>query len=119
MRRALALLLLLGLSAAPAHADEAVIAVIQERAAAHGVAAGPLVALSWCESRHNPFAVGDRGASVGAFQIHERGLLAHFRAQGYSDRANLFESADYVARVFAGHFAGITMSHWSCWGRAR
>ena len=120
MKRILSVLTFAAAVAFPtlAHADPAVIAIIEDRAAAHGAAAGPLIALSWCESRHRADAVGDGGLSLGAFQIHRDGLYRHFLAQGYSDRMNVFEAADYVARVATGQFPGITMRHWSCWGRS-
>lgn len=94
-----------------------VVDIIHDRAAAHQVSGAALERLSWCESRHDPNATGDSGTSRGLFQINDRGLASHFRAQGYDSPYDAWASADYVARVMSGEWPGITLRHWSCWGR--
>lgn len=106
----IALLVSLGMIPATAHAQEGMVTLIQERAAAHGVSGDLMVRIARCESRLNPQAVGDSGHSHGLFQIHDRGLFSLFRSWGYSDRMNAWESADFTARAIA---AGLR-SHWRC-----
>ena len=93
-------------------------AIIVDRAEAHGVAAGPLIALAQCESRLDPGAVGDHGSSHGLVQLSDlsTGLLWDFYRRGYTNAYDPWEAADYLAAVSAGEYAGIRLSRWSCWG---
>ena len=112
-RWAWAALLALGLSCAVArsgHAQGEIVAIIHERAAAHGVDAGWLSRTLWCESRHDPNAVGDRGQSVGVAQIHNRGLHSLFLERGYTDRLDAYQSIDFTAWAFANGLS----RHWTC-----
>lgn len=132
LHRCAVALLVVGLSgAAPAGAQEGVrpsrtawvVDLLAERAAAHGVAAAPLVALARCESSLDPGALGDRGRSHGLIQLNDRptGLLDHFHRAGYATAYSAWQSADYLARVAAGEFAeeAVTLRRWSCWRRVR
>jgi hypothetical protein len=109
-RLALAILVLVVvLGAGPGHAQEPVVAVIEDRAAAHGVSGSYLVRVARCESNLDPRAVGAAGEQ-GLFQLHARGLRPLFFQWGYADPFNAWESADFAARAFA---AGLSR-HWSC-----
>lgn len=71
-----------------------------------------LVAISWCESRHSPYAVGDGGNSLGQYQL----WTGWFAAAGYS-ASQAFDPlvnarvALYV-RETRGRFGG--GGGWSC-----
>ncbi len=91
----------------------ATIAIIHERAAAWGQSGVAMERLARCESRLDTNAVGDRGHSVGLFQIHDQGLLSLFRQWGYDDRADAWQASDFVARALAQNMG----RHWSCWRR--
>jgi hypothetical protein len=95
---------------APAHADESWVAVIHEQATAYGVSGEQLVAVARCESRLNAQAVGDRGQSIGLFQLHERGLRPVFFQWGYDDPWSGWQQAAFAARAFAAGLA----RHWTC-----
>jgi hypothetical protein len=108
----LVILGMIALSVQTVHAQSAeeILTVIQEAAARHGVSAPAMVALARCESRLDPNAVGDHGQSIGLFQIHNAGLLSLFRQQGYTDRTDPWQAADFTARALA---AGLR-AHWHC-----
>lgn len=71
-----------------------------------------MVAISWCESRHSPYAVGDSGNSLGMWQLWS----GWFRAAGYS--ADQYAEPLVNARVALhvretrGRFGG--GGGWSC-----
>lgn len=114
MRNVILAIILAGLTFQPAHADPsdvaATIAVIYDRAAAHGQSGAAMERLAMCESRLDPNAVGDHGTSIGLFQISDRGLLPLFRQWGYTDRTDPWQAADFTARALA---AGLR-AHWHC-----
>lgn len=86
--------------------------IIEDRAAAHGVSPAVLVAVAHCEAPGlNPYAVGDRGESLGLFQLHARGLRPLFYQWGYDDVWDPYQQADFTARAFANGLA----RHWSCY----
>ena len=87
-----------------------VLDIIYDRAAAHGVSGTRLERVARCESRLDPFAVGDHGQSLGLFQLYRHGLLPRFYAMGYSDPFSAWEAADFAARMFA---EGLSF-HWTC-----
>ena len=71
-----------------------------------------------CETgeTYDPYSVGDRGRSHGAVQLHERGLLPHYkRVSGGASAYNPYASVRYLARVARGDFPGLTLNHWSCY----
>jgi hypothetical protein len=106
-----AVLFLQGAPSVQAQADEAaIVAIIWERAAAHGQSGAAMERIARCESRLNPNAVGDRGQSHGLFQIHNAGLLSLFRQWGYDDRTDPWQASDFTARALA---AGLRR-HWNC-----
>lgn len=94
----------------------------------HGVSAGRLLSLASCETggTFDADAKGDYRwregryvpTSRGPFQINDlpTGLDGHFRRQGYTDRTDPEQAADYVARVLDGEFVrdGVTLARWSC-----
>jgi hypothetical protein len=84
----------------------------------YGVSEARLLRVATCESRLDPYAVGDSGHSWGLAQLNDRrtGLLGHFYAQGYMSALDPYEAADYLGRVFSGEFAGegIGAWRWSC-----
>lgn len=115
MRAVTLALILAALAAEPVHADPAddaaaIIAIIHDRAAAYGQSGAAMQRLAMCESRLNPNAVGDRGQSIGLFQIHNAGLFALFRQWGYDDRTDPYQASEFTARALA---AGLR-SHWHC-----
>jgi hypothetical protein len=58
----------------------------------------------------NPYAVGDRGQSVGAAQLHARGERSRFYAYGYGNPYNPYEAVEFLAlRILAGG-----ASAWTC-----
>lgn len=97
-------------AAPPMQTGDDVLTVIYDRAAAHGQSGAAMERLARCESRLNPQAVGDGGASIGLFQIHNRGLLPLFHQWGYTDRTDAYQAADFTARALA---AGLR-HHWHC-----
>lgn len=107
--------------AQPAEAQEPWIRdVIVERAEARGASAWVLTAVLRCESRFDPYAVGDYGRSHGIAQINDHpstGLLGHFLSLGYRSAYSVWDSIDYLARVLAGDFwsANVRPTRWSCW----
>lgn len=131
--------LLLALAASVLLADVAkgeepdTVGAIHAAAQNNGVAVAPLLALSRCETggTFDADAAGDYRwrdgryvpTSRGAFQINDldTGLYRHFRAQGYRDRTDPEQAADYVARVSRGDWAreGVTLSRWTCYRIAR
>ena len=114
MRAITLAIILAALAIQPVYADPsdtaATLAVIYERAAAHGQSGAAMERLARCESRLDPNAVGDGGHSVGLYQIHDRGLLSLFLSWGYTDRADPWQAADFTARALA---AGLRR-HWNC-----
>ena len=106
-------LLLPAQAAASEHQD--VPSVIVEAAARHDVDAELLLAVAWCESKYDPWAIGDRGLSLGLFQLHRYGLQGDFWAAGYTDIWSAEQQADYAAWMFSRGGAG----HWSCYWRVR
>lgn len=94
--------------------------VIADRAEARGASAWVLTAVLRCESRFEPYALGDHGRSHGIAQINDHprtGLLGHFKSLGYRSAYSVWESVDYLARVLAGEFwgANVRPTRWSCW----
>lgn len=87
-------------------------ALVADAAERHGVSAAWALRIVRCETggTWNPRAVGDGGNSLGIAQLHRRGLLPRFYAQGYSDPFDAAEAADFLARSLAQGLA----SHWSC-----
>lgn len=99
-----------GVQQVQGQADEAtIIATIQEAAARYGVSGARLVQVARCESRLVPTAVG-RAGEQGIFQLLPNGLGRNFRAMGYSDPFNVWESSDFAAWAFANGLS----SHWTC-----
>ena len=88
---------------------------ITEAAERHGVDAELLLAVAWCESKYDPYAIGDRGLSLGLFQLHRYGLQGDFWRQGYTDVWSAEQQADYAAWQFSLGNAG----HWSCYWTVR
>lgn len=113
-----ALAIWLGVGTTPVYASpaaqspEEVIAAIQEAAARYGASASRLVSVARCETggTFNTRAVGDRGTSFGAFQLHSPGLLDTFYERGYSDPFNIYEAADFAAWAFSRGLGW----HWHC-----
>lgn len=87
-----------------------VVSIITSAAERYGVSAQRLIAVGRCESRLDPFAVGDSGNSVGLFQINAHGLRPLFFQWGYDDLWSAWQQADFTARAFQAGLA----SHWSC-----
>lgn len=115
MRAVLFALILAALAIQPVHADPAddaaaIIAIIHDRAAAYGQSGAAMQRLAMCESRLNPNAVGDRGQSIGLFQINDNGLFSLFRQWGYTDRTDPWQASEFTARALA---AGMR-NHWHC-----
>lgn len=108
---ALAAAILAPLPADAAHPGRAwVREVIADRARAHGVSPWLMTAIADCESELDPGAVGDRGLSLGLYQLHRDGLRPAFFRLGYGNVWSVWEQADFAARMVAEGYA----SHWSC-----
>jgi hypothetical protein len=109
------LALLLGVRPAQAQEPEWIRSVVVERAEAHGISSWLLLAIGRCESdRWDPRVLsGARlgpAGEVGPYQLYRWGLLPTFYRLGYTNPLNLYESADFTARMIAlGHGR-----HWSC-----
>lgn len=129
-----AAVLLLGVLASPARAETTdVRGAIYAAAAIHGVDPGPLIDLVDCETggTFDADAAGDHRwrdgryvpTSRGPAQINDlpTGLARHYYAQGYTDRTDAEQAADYLARISAGEWAseGVTLARWSCPVRRR
>lgn len=80
-------------------------AIIVETFGAHADAA---CAVAWCESRWNPGAVGDGGASLGAFQIQPR--WHQWRVPG----EDLMDLAVNVRAAWLISSGGTDWSAWTC-----
>lgn len=91
---------------------------IHDAAEQYGVSEARLTRVVACESRMDPYAVGDRGRSLGLVQLNtlRTGLYWHFLELGYDDAFNPYQAAPYLARVHAGEFyaEGIGPWRWSC-----
>jgi hypothetical protein len=108
---------------------EATRALVEDRAAAHGVNAEVLWAVVLCEvSDLDPAARGDGGHSHGLAQLNDRpennDMLGHFHSRGYTTAYDRWQALDYMARAFGGEFAGSAWGdigpwRWSCWRRLR
>jgi hypothetical protein len=96
---------------AGAQTVEEVVAIIHERAAAHGVSGARLERIARCESgpHLNRWAVGRQGEQ-GLFQLHPNGLRRLFYQRGFTDVWDVEQQASFAAWAFANGFA----SHWSC-----
>ena len=62
----------------------------------------------WAESRNDPNAIGQAG-ELGAIQLHPRGLLGDYFAQGYTDPFDPYQAVEYLDAALARGMAG----HWS------
>jgi hypothetical protein len=85
---------------------------IHDAAVNTGVPASRLWRIVACEtgSTFSPYAVGDRGQSIGAVQLHVRGERKRFYQYGYSDPYNPYEAVEFLAlRILAGG-----ASAWTC-----
>lgn len=89
--------------------------IIRGAAAIYGVDPEILLAVAWCESRGNPLAVGDNGASWGIFQFAAGTFLANARRAGlpYED-ANLRMDVAASAMTAAYMFSIGEAKHWTC-----
>lgn len=84
-------------------------AIVRDRAQAHGIDGDYLASVAACESQWNPSAVGALGEQ-GLFQLAPWGEGREFRARGYSDPFDPWQSADYAAARFSEGGARA----WSC-----
>jgi hypothetical protein len=72
----------------------------------------PLLTISWCESRHSPWKVGDSGNSLGQYQLWSGWFpAAGFAASQFDDPLVNARVAVYV-RTVRGRFGGV--GGWSC-----
>lgn len=102
-------------------ATEDVVGALHAASQNNGVPVEPLIAIARCESELNPRAVGDRGRSLGLFQLNTlpgTGLYWHFRAVGYDDAFSPEQASDYVAKVASGRWPGVSLRRWSCYWTA-
>lgn len=98
-------------------------AAIKKAAARHGASRWLMTETVRCETAGtwNPASRGDwdrragRYRSFGSAQLNDRrtGLLWDFYARGYTDPDDPAQAMDYLARAFAGEFAGISSSRWT------
>lgn len=93
-----------------------VIAYVYHHAWVYGVDANTLLYIGQCESKLEPYAVGDYGRSVGPFQFHEGGIWPWTPAgrRGYS-RWHIEQN---VAMAAWAYKEGLLPTHWvGCWRR--
>lgn len=137
-----ALAVLAGVASGQAWAETTdVKGAIYAAAQIHGVDPEPLIALVACESEFDPDAKGDHRWREGRFVPTSRGpaqisdldtgLYAHFKLEyPGNERTDIEAVADYIARVYAGHFLPgrpaapplhphgiVSIERWSCWWR--
>lgn len=89
------------------------LAAIDQASETTGISATWLRATVGCETgwTFSPDAIGDRGSSLGAAQLHRGGgELPRFYAFGYSDPFNPYEAVFFMAEEFARGRA----QAWSC-----
>ena len=87
-----------------------VVPLIRSAAVAHNVSPEWMVAVAYCESSLDPFAVSPDGSNLGLFQLNRRGLLPAFYARDYTDVWDPSQQANFAAEQFA---AGNARA-WSC-----
>ena len=93
--------------------------IVRDAAVLHGANAARLAAVVECESKWDPYAVGDRGRSRGLLQFHceTPDCVGSLWAGLWPDvdplpsRDEPEAAADAAARAWALGAAG----HWSCW----
>jgi hypothetical protein len=102
--------------AAHAYTPDDTLAAIDDVSARLGVSHARLSSMVSCETggTFEPSIVGDHGTSFGPVQLHKGGLLEHFHAQGYIDPFDPWEAVEYLGRVLAGEWPGISGRAWTC-----
>ncbi len=94
-----------------AYTAEDTLRAISDAARIYGVSEGLLDCIVRVETggTYSPYASGDRGASLGPAQLHERGLRPLFYSIGYVDVFAPYEAIDFLAWALTQGMG----DHWS------